>query len=325
MFRAVITTSVCLVALAGPLVAQVDCGVVFSLERVQAARVRLAASGPRDQPDILAYLAAELRRLDTANAGFALRDLPGTDRDKLLGFLDDTHSLMAAATTPGQLATAISAPDASQRAAVAGLLLGRLDCDNPAPGTEAGANSRVLGPSEALRPSRTVSLTSGFVGALALVLCCYAGWWSLGSLIRRQDRREEAGHRFPTCTATSLRLGDEAHQITVVDISRRGAKLKLNSPAPLTVPQTAALQINGRWVMGAIRWSNSFFAGMQFNAELSPAALAAFLANDPAHHQSHYGTPRPGVPPCAGAKPATVASNASGTPKGAANVGHIRP
>jgi len=306
MFRAVITATLLVMSQAGPLAAQVDCGIVFSLERVQAARDRLAASGPRDQAAILAYLAAELRRLDAANAGYALRNLPSaSDRDKLLAFLDETEAVMATATSPGQLATALADPVARRRAQEAGLLLARLDCDNPAPGSETGANSRALGPSQAVRPSRALSLASGFAGALALLLCSYAGWWSLNSLIRRHDRREEAGHRVPTCTVTSLRLGNEVSEITVVDISRRGAKLKLSTPTPLATPQKAALRLNGRWVTGAVKWSNSYFAGMQFTAEMSPAALATFLAQDPAHLQTHHASAHPGPPPGTGPKPVT--------------------
>lgn len=280
MLRSMLPPLALLLWIPAALAAQVDCDIVFSLGRVQTATDRLATAPSTLQRDrILGTLSTEMRRLDAANVGFALRDMPAPrDRDMLLAFLADVGQLLDSAGDADRLDQATADPQRLQRAAQSGLLLARLDCDGPAPGVEPGADSHALGPSPALRQNQPLRLASGIAGAIALAATVWGGWIALQRAVRRHDRRIEAGHRHMTRIPATLRIGDRMIEVVVIDLSRRGAKLRLLQPGPLTLCGQAAIRLGADPVPAAIRWSNAYFAGLQFDRELPQASLELILS-----------------------------------------------
>ena len=112
------------------------------------------------------------------------------------------------------------------------------------------------------------------LGVLAALLLLVAGsLWGL-QISRGQTRRNQ---RFACRLPAEVSIGGKRHQVTILDISRVGAKISVSEPVGETA-STLELQVGPYWLSARTVWANRHFRGLSFDTVMSQHALDTVLA-----------------------------------------------
>lgn len=257
--------------MAAPLRADPTCEAIAALGRV--------AAGSRAGD--LAGLDRALRRIDTERAMWDLRGHPlARHRADLDAALRLAEEAVALARRDGDAAARarLAAPAARAVQGRLVLLLARHAC---APERAAGPQAvpeaeERPGPAagDGLAGMRMADLAGLGLGTLVLA--------GLGTLLgrvlaRRNRRRRRQARRHAVNLPARLRAGRSETETRLVDISRLGAKLRLDpefEPGPLGA---VIITLGDRRIGARARWRNRHYVGVQFLRPLPEDAVAPIL------------------------------------------------
>ncbi len=264
-------------------VAAPDCSVVARLVQIQGTTLRLMRTqnrGPLSSD--LDLVRSATAQLNPNMIGGALGDtLSGADRAVLERFVDRMAVLGQAVRTSNQAAiiALLGQDDTRWLVSRSGPILDRIDCKSTTQAdTRIGARP---GPSSGLVKVGPIVGQGSVLGLLALsvVLCGSALIYQLVS--RHMERRTQMGARHPVHLRSLVRqhstAEDEAVPATMLDISCRGIKLRLDAPTA-AVGDHIELWVQDQWVRATIRWHTAYCVGLRLDRPISLMQVGQLVA-----------------------------------------------
>lgn len=251
--------------LAAPLRADPACDTVAALGRV------VTSAQDRD----VAMLNRALRRIDAARAMWNLAGHPLVrHRTEIEAALRIAADWANAARGPGLDRAPLSPEDEAALARLEALLAGA-GCGDEigAPGAS-GLAERKAGAVAGSGGWQAIRLVG--VGVAALVVAG-SGGALVWILVRHGQRRRRREQRHSVNLPARLRSGGEEIEARLLDISRLGAKLRIDPGVGAPDPSRIMLFLGDREIEAAPRWRNTHYLGVQFVKPLSEEMMAPLI------------------------------------------------
>ncbi len=272
-----------LAALPGTVQAFSACDAILQLDDLTAAMERITVPGHRQIPADMGQIRQISRTAQADSILFALQDHPVATHAQTIDALFFEANGISQTYATGQIDDAVAQARSPttrttvtrSRAALAPYPCTQTIRETPSSGQRTSALTR-NGPTTIGLP-RAQALS--FVAAAGVLI--FGGAWLLRHHLARlaHRRRQEKRHYLSMPAILRDAKGTRPITVEVLDISGHGAKIRLAKRITLTTGAEITLRFSVSEHWAIVRWSNPFFAGLQFKhpmplADVNTLALA---------------------------------------------------